>query len=88
MGDERDGVDAVGERTDVSSSRPLRQPLRLKRIKQVADENRNRRARQHAPVHQLRRKAEDEPAQGVDEQQLDQIVESQPEETVDVTAAN
>ena len=71
-----------------TSVRPVRSASRRawNGVEQVADENRDRGARQHAAVDELRRKAEHEPAQRVDEQQLDEVVERETEEPVDVAA--
>ena len=84
--DERDRVDAVRQRAHVGASRALGQLLRLEGVEQVADEDRDGGARQHAAVDELGRKPEDEPAQRVDEEQLDEIVEREAEEAVDVAA--
>ena len=56
--EERDRVDAVGQRADVGPAGALRQPLRLERIGDVPDQDRDRRARQDAPVDQLGGKPE------------------------------
>ena len=84
--EERDGVDAVRQRADVAAARARRQPSRLDRVGDVADENRDRRRRQDAPVDELGRKAEHAAAQRVDQQKLDEVVDGEPEETVDVAA--
>ena len=85
--EERDGVDAVraARRRRV---RPVRAASRRawQRVEDVADEQRDRGARQDAAVHQLGRKAEHAPAQRVDQEKLDEIVEREPEEAVDVAA--
>ena len=86
VGEERDRVDAVRQRADVVAARPFGEPSRLPRVEEVADEERHRRGRQHAPVDQLGREAEHAPAQRVDQQELDEVVEGQPEEAVDVAA--
>ena len=51
--EERDGVDAVRQRADVAAARARRQPPRLDRVGDVADENRDRRA----PAGRARRRA-------------------------------
>ena len=73
-----------------TSVRPgaLGEPPGLEGVEQVADENRDRGARQHAAVDELRREAEHEPAERVDEEQLNEVVERQTEEPVDVAADN
>ncbi len=84
--EERDRVDAVGQRADVAAARARREPSRLERVGDVADENRDRGGRQDAPVDELGRKAEHAAAQRVDEEKLNEIVEGEPEEAVDVAA--
>ena len=84
--EERDGVDAERERADVAAARARRQPSRLDRVGEVADENRDRRRRQDAPVHELGRKAEHAAAQRVDQEKLNEVVDGEPEEPVDVAA--
>ena len=84
--EERHGVDAVRQRADVGASGALGELLRLPRVVDVADENRHRRARQHAAVDQLGWKPQHEPAQGVDEEQLDEVVEREAEKPVDIAA--
>ena len=86
MREERHGVDAVGQRADVGPPGALRQPLRLERVGEVADEDRNRRARQDPPVDQFRGESEHAAAQRVDQQQLDEIVDGEAEEAVNVAA--
>ena len=88
VGDERHRVDAVRQRADVGAAGALGQPPGLERVEQVADEDRDRGARQHAAVDELGREAEDEPAERVDEEQLDEVVERQAEEAVDVAAGD
>ena len=83
---ERHRVDAVRQRAHVGASRALGEPLRLERVGEVADEDRDRGARQHAAVDELGREPEDEAAQRVDEEQLNEIVEGEAEEPVDVAA--
>ena len=86
MGEERDGVDAVRKGADVVPSGALREAPSLDRVADVADEDREGGGRQHAAVDELGREAEDAPAQRVDEQELNEIVEGEAEETVDVAA--
>ena len=57
VGEERDGVDAIGQRADVVAAGPLGEPPRLDRVGDVADEDGDRRGRQHASVDELGRKA-------------------------------
>ena len=68
--------------------RPVRarQPPRLPGVEEVADEQRDRGARQDAAVEQRRRHAEHGAAERVDQQELDEVVEREPEEAVDVAA--
>jgi hypothetical protein len=86
VGEERHGVDAVGQRADVLTAGPRRKRASLERIGDVADEDRDRGSRQHPPVNELRREAEHGPAQRVDQEQLDEIVYGKAEESVDVAA--
>ena len=86
MGEERDRVDAVGQRADVVSARAFGEPPRLNRVGDVPDQDGNRRRRQHAAVDELGREAEHAPAERVDQQELNEIVEREAEETVDVAA--
>ncbi len=86
MGDQRHGVDAVRQRTDIGSSGAFGEPPGLDGVEHVPEENRDRSARQYAAVHELRREAEHEPAERVDEEQLNEVVERQTEEPVDVAA--
>ncbi len=86
MRDQGDGVDSVRQRRDVLPSCPFRQPLGLDGIEQVAEENRDRCAGQNPSVHEIGWEPEDEPAQRVDQKQLDEVVEREAEEPVDVAA--
>ena len=86
MREERDGVDAVGQRTHVRPSRARREPPGLERIRDVAGENRNRGAWQNAAVDEIGRKRQHAATERVDEQELDQVVDRQPEKSVDVAA--
>ena len=55
--EERHRVDAVRQGADVGAAGALGQAAGLKRVEEVADENRHRGARQHAAVDELRREA-------------------------------
>ena len=56
------------------------------RVRDVADEDGDRCAWQHPAVDELGREAEDGAAEGVDQQELNEIVEGEAEEPVDVAA--
>jgi hypothetical protein len=84
--EERHRVDAVRQRTDIGPARAPGQPLRLQRVSEVADEHRDRRAGKDAAVDEIGRKAEHAAAHGVDQQQLDQVIDCEAEEAVDVAA--
>ena len=86
VGEERDRVDAVRQGADVRAPRTLGEPPGLDGVGDVADEDRDRRRRQHAAVDEIGREPEHAPAQRVDEQQLNEIVEGEPEKAIDVTA--
>jgi hypothetical protein len=64
----------------------LGEPERLPRVEQVADEQRDCRAGKDSLINNLRRQAEDEAAEAVDEQKLNEIVERKTEEPVDVAS--
>ncbi len=84
VSEEGDGVDPVGEGAHVGPSRALGQSARLVGVEQVADQDRHGRSRKHAAVDELRREAEHEPAERVDEKKLDEVVEGEAKEPVDV----
>ena len=84
--EQRDRVDAVGKGAHVRSPVALSDAVRQKGVVEVPDDERKRCTGQDRPVHQLRRKSEHEATQAVDEQQLNEVVEREPEEPVEVTA--
>ncbi len=86
VGEERDRVDAVGQRADVVSARAFGEPPRLNRVGDVPHHDGNRRRWQHPAVDELWGEAEHASTERVDQQELNQIVEREAEETVDVAA--
>ena len=59
---------------------------RLERVRHVADEDGDRSGWQHLAVQELGREPEDGATEGVDQQQLNEIVEGEAEEPIDVPA--
>ena len=88
MREERDGVDAVGQRTHVGAPRALREALGLDRVRDIADQYGDGGGGKHASVHQLGREAEHAAAQRVDEEELYEIIEGEAEEAIDVAATD
>ena len=86
MRDQRDRVDAIWQRADIGPPGAFRELVRLPGVEEIADDQRDGAGRQHPPIEQFRRKAEHEPAEIVDEQELDEIIERQAEEAVEITA--
>jgi hypothetical protein len=86
MCEHRHRVDAVGQRAQVVAPQPPRDLAGLPRVVQIADQQRDRRARQHLPVQQRVREPEHEPTQRVDEEELHEVVDREAEEPVDVAA--
>jgi len=72
--DERDCVDAVGQRADVGAARAQREAAGLHGVVDVADDERGGDAREHSAEQQLGREPEDSGAQREDEQNLNQVV--------------
>ena len=85
-GDEADGVDAVRQRGDIGPAGPDGQLSCLPRVEHVAEEDRQRRAGKDPAVNEFRRHAAHVPAEDRDQHQLQQIVDEQPEESVNVSA--
>ena len=86
VGEERHRVDPVRQGADVGPPRGPGQAHGLPGVVEVADHQRERRAGEDPAVDQLGGKPEDAPAEGVDQQELNQVVEGEPEESVDVAA--
>ena len=86
MGEQRHRVDAVRQRAHVRTSRARGERARLERVRHVADEDGDRGGWQHTAVEELGRESEDRPTEGVDQQQLNEIVEGEAEEPVYVPA--
>ena len=86
MGEERDGVDAVGQGSHVGPAGACGEAVGLPGVEEVADQQRDGRAREDAAVDQFVGEAEDALAEADDEQELDEVVERQAEEAVEVAA--
>jgi hypothetical protein len=86
MREECHRVDAVRQGADVPPSRSRGESVRLHGVRNVADEDGDRRRRQDGPVDGVRRESENSPTQGVDQQQLNEVVDRQAKEAVDVSA--
>ena len=86
MRDERNRIDPIGQGAHILAIGALGELLGLECIKHVADEDRHSRSRKHAAINDRRREAKNELAQRFDEQELDEIIERQPEKTVNVSA--
>jgi hypothetical protein len=77
-------VDPVGERAHVGAPGLGHQPPRLPRVEQVPEEHADRGAGKDAAVHEVGVEAEHEAAEGVDDEELHEVVEGQAEEAVEV----
>ena len=86
MGKQRHRVDAVRQRAHVRTSCARGERARLERVRHVADEDGDRSGWQHLTVEELGGESEDGATEGVDQQQLNEIVEGEAEEPVDVPA--
>jgi hypothetical protein len=86
VGKQRHRVDAVRQRAHVRTSRARGERARLERVRHVADEDGDGSGWQHRAVEELGREPEDGATEGVDQQQLNEIVEGETEEPVDVPA--
>ena len=78
-------VDAIGQGAHVVASLPPSQPHSLPRVEQVAGQDGQGRGGQDLAMDQVRRKAQDGPTEGIDDQQLHQVVDGKAEEAVDVS---
>jgi hypothetical protein len=86
VGKDRRCVDAEGDRGDIGSSRPFGEAVRLPRIKEVAEQDRDRDSRQDSPHHQaLWQTAHN--AKARDQKQVRKAAEKQPEEAVEVACS-
>ena len=86
MGEERDRVDAVGQRADVGAAGAFGQPPCLNGVGDVPHHDRNRCRRQHPAVDKLGWEPEHASTERVDQEELNQIVEREAEKPVDVAA--
>jgi hypothetical protein len=84
-GNETYGVDAVRQRGDIRPSGPDGQLSCLPCIEQVAEQDRKRSAGQYPAENKIRRHAAYITAEDSDQHQLQQIVDEQPEETVNIS---
>ena len=79
-------VEPEGLRGDVVAPLGLRELLRLPRVVEVADEQREAGPGQDPAEDQLVRELQQRPADGRDDDQVDEVVDREPEEGVEVAA--
>src|SRR5581483_739504 len=80
------GVDAVGQRRHVLAPALARQPARLPGVEKIAEENRDRRAGKNPPENIFVGQMNQLAAQTDDQNELNQIVDHQPEKPVEILA--
>src|SRR5712692_11920403 len=85
IGQKTRGIDTERERGDILPARLLHQLSRLPGVKEVTQEDRDRRAGQDTTSNQLRRKPAHDLAQDGNKHELEQVVDKQTEKSVDIT---
>ena len=84
MREEADRVDPVGQGGTIVASFSDAQPISEPTVVHVADNQAQGDGREDAPVDELRRIAQQSPAQSYNQENLNEVVEGQPQQAIDV----